>query len=171
VAFSSSALRPGGWIEFQELNALPKCDDDTMPESDPVAHIYELAGKAFTKFGCDVLLPSKLEGLLREAGFENIHCQVKKVPIGVWAKDKTMRLIGMYQRTAVQEILPSLAGRPFEALGLSNAESQIRVALARKGLGDSTVHRYFDYYFWYAQKPLGAKSEGEGAGTTATSGW
>lgn len=124
-----------------------------MPPNDPVKYMYDLAGQAFTKFGMNVTLPKDLEPLLRDAGFENIQCVVKKVPIGVWARDKTLRLIGMYQKEAVSELMPALAGRPFTALGMSKAESDVTLAYARKGLNDTNVHRYFMYYFWFAQRP------------------
>lgn len=150
----ASALKPGGWIEFQELNGEPMCDDGTMSPDDPVARIYNLAHESFQHFGMDTTMASKLEPLLAGAGFEDIQCKVKKVPIGVWAKDKTLRLVGLYQKMAVIDLIPAFAGRAFPALGMSQIESQVLLALARKGLEDVDVHRYFCYYFWYAQKPL-----------------
>jgi len=129
------------------------CDDGTILPDDPVKALYDLAAQAFLKFGMNVTVTSELEPLLREAGFENIHCVVKKVPIGPWAKDKTLRLVGKYQELAVQDIIPTFAGRPFEALGMSQTESQVMLAMARKGLADLSIHRYFNYYFWFAQKP------------------
>ena len=126
-----------------------------MLPDDPVKRMYDLAGEAFSTFGMNTTLPANLEPLLRAAGFENIQCHVKKVPIGVWAKDKTLRLVGMYQKLAVVDIMPTFAGRPFEALGMSQVESQVVLAMARKALEDTEVHRYFNYYFWYAQKPGG----------------
>ncbi|KAG6138398.1 hypothetical protein E4U35_008367 [Claviceps purpurea] len=156
-AFES--LRPGGWIEFQEFLPTVLCDDGTMPDDDPVKVLYEKIERSFEKFGLRVTLPPKLEPYLREAGFENIHCQIMKVPIGPWAKDNTMRIIGLYQKLSVREVMPSLSGRPFQALGMSEAEIEVTIAMARKGLEDPNVHRYFNYYFWYAQKP--ASSVGE----------
>lgn len=124
-----------------------------MPDNDPVKYLYEIGDRAFTQFGMNVTAPKGMEPLLRDAGFENIQCIVKKVPIGPWARDKTLRVIGMYQRIAVQDLMPALAGRPFTALGMSQVESQVTLAHARKGLADNSVHRYFKYYFWFAQKP------------------
>ncbi|KAK3307401.1 S-adenosyl-L-methionine-dependent methyltransferase [Chaetomium strumarium] len=146
------SLKPGGWIELQELCAEVLCDDNSMPEDDPVKYLYEVAYRAFAQFGMDVRLPKVLEPLLRDAGFENIQCIVKKVPIGPWARDKTLRVIGMYQKMAVQELLPALGGRPFSALGLSQVEIQATLGRARHGLADMSVHRYFRYFFWFAQK-------------------
>ncbi|KAG5974976.1 hypothetical protein E4U55_007915 [Claviceps digitariae] len=150
-AFES--LRPGGWIELQELQGIPLCDDGTMPDDDPVKCLYDTAGSAYEKFGMSTTLPAELEPFLREAGFENIHCQIMKVPIGPWAKDRTMRVVGLYQKMAVLDFLPTLSGRPFKALGMSDAEGEVAIAMARKGLDNANAHRYFNYYFWYAQKP------------------
>lgn len=127
-----------------------------MPDDDPLKYLYELAAKAFKKFGMDVLIPRHLEPLLRAAGFVNVQCVPKKVPIGVWARDKTLRLVGLYQKLAISDIMNALAGRPLEALGLSDTERQVTVAHARRALDDAKVHRYMPYYFWYAQKPDGA---------------
>lgn len=148
------SLKPGGWIELQELSGEPLCDDGTMPDDDPVKHLYALAGQAFRKFGMNVTLPKDLRPMLEEAGFTNIQCVIKKVPIGVWARDKTLRVIGLYQKEAVREILPVIGGRPFAALGMSQAEIELTIALARKGLDNTNVHRYFHYYFWFAQRPF-----------------
>ncbi|KAG6007144.1 hypothetical protein E4U21_006328 [Claviceps maximensis] len=147
------SLRPGGWVELQELQGIPLCDDGTMPEDDPVKCLYDTAGRAYEKFGMSTTLPAELEPLLREAGFVKIHCQIMKVPIGPWAKDRTKRVIGLYQKMAVLDFLPTLPGRPFKALGMSDAEAQVAIAMARKGLDNANAHRYFNYYFWYAQKP------------------
>ncbi|KFY48756.1 hypothetical protein V495_01056 [Pseudogymnoascus sp. VKM F-4514 (FW-929)] len=147
------SLRPGGWIELQELHGHPYCDDGTMGSDDPFKRLYDLAGQAYQKFGMSTSLPAQLEPLLLDAGFQNVHCKVMKVPIGTWAKDKTMRLIGLYQKTAVGDFISTLGGRPFAALGMSEEEAQVTLAFARKALNDPSVHRYFNYYFWYAQKP------------------
>lgn len=149
----SRSLRPGGWIEFQELHGHPYCDDDTMKSDDPFKVLYDIAGQAYQTLGLSTSLPAELEPMLLAAGFENIHCKVMKVPIGTWAKDKTLRLVGLYQKTAVSDFISTLAGRPFKALGLSEEEAQVRLAFARQALDDPAIHRYFNYYYWYAQKP------------------
>ncbi|KAG6056188.1 hypothetical protein E4U17_002431 [Claviceps sp. LM77 group G4] len=150
-AFKS--LRPGGWIELQEYEATPMCDDGTMPDDDAVKQLYELVDRSFEKFGLKANLAPQLGTYLEKAGFEDIRCQVMKVPIGPWTKDKTMRIIGQYQKSVIVDGLPFLAGRPFQALGMSDAEIEATIAKARKHLHDPKVHRYLNYYFWYAQKP------------------
>ncbi|KAG6156724.1 hypothetical protein E4U37_008271 [Claviceps purpurea] len=140
-------LRPGDWVELQDFQPVPLCDDGTMPDDDRVKHALDLTERAFEKFGMRSMLPAELEPYLREAGLENIHCKIFKVPIGPWAKDHLMRVVDLYQRLAVMEILPSMSGRLFHALEMSEAEVEVAIAMVRKGLNDPNVHRYFNYYF------------------------
>ncbi|KAG6019802.1 hypothetical protein E4U40_006662 [Claviceps sp. LM458 group G5] len=77
-----------------------------MSDDDPLKYLYE------RQQGSKDKLPLNLGSYLREAGFENIHCQFMKVPIGQWAKDRAMRIVGQYPKMAVVELLPAYAGRP-----------------------------------------------------------
>lgn len=128
-----------------------------MGDYDAFRRLYEIARDAYGTLGMSTTVAAELGPLLRDAGFANVHCRVLKVPIGVWARDETMRLIGLYQKMAVAEFISTFAGRPFEALGIPAAEAQLALALARRALDDAAVHRYFNYYFWYAQKPARAR--------------
>ncbi|KAG6245568.1 hypothetical protein E4U23_005259 [Claviceps purpurea] len=72
---------------------------------------------------------------------------------------KAMEKLGMRAKLAA-ELEPYLheAGCPlgrrlFEALEIPEAEVEVTLAMAREGLEDPDVHRYFNFYFWYAQKP------------------
>ncbi|KAG6107599.1 hypothetical protein E4U14_004090 [Claviceps sp. LM454 group G7] len=64
------SLRPGGWIELQEMLTKSLCDDGTMPDDDPVKYLCETATRAFEKCGMKTTLAPNLEPHLREAGFE-----------------------------------------------------------------------------------------------------
>ncbi|KAG6039314.1 hypothetical protein E4U39_007728 [Claviceps sp. Clav50 group G5] len=95
LSHAYESLRPGGWIELQELQPTPLCDDGTMPDDDPLKYLYERLESTYGYFGFKDKLPLNLGSYLREAGFENIHCQIMKVPIGQrasrhgpWAKDR-----------------------------------------------------------------------------------
>ncbi|KAH6657156.1 S-adenosyl-L-methionine-dependent methyltransferase [Truncatella angustata] len=146
-------LRPGGWIEFQELHAWPQCDDGTMPPDDPVAAFYKLVVESFAKLGLDIHAPAKLDKSLADAGFTNVQCVVKKVPIGSWARDRRLRLIGHYLKLVIQDFLPALANKPFAALGLNQVERELWRSAAFKALDDMSAHRYWNFYFWSGQKP------------------
>jgi hypothetical protein len=146
-------IKPGGWIEFQELHPWPQCDDGTMPPEDPVAGFYKLVGEAFGKLRLDVHAPVKLDKPLAEAGFTNVQCVVKKIPIGIWARDRRLRLVGHYLKLVIQDFLPALANKPFTTLGLNEVERELWRSAASKALDDMSAHRYWNFYFWSGQKP------------------
>ena len=123
-----------------------------MADDDPVKRFYELTDEAFSKFNMNIHEPREIGRYLEAAGFRNIRCVVKKVPIGPWARDPTLRIVGWYMKTAIETVLPSVAGKPFEALGMSLEERTLWPAVVRKSLNDATRHRYCHYYFWCAQK-------------------
>ena len=79
-------LKPGGWIEIQELGGQALCDDDTMPEDYSVNKFLDRCQEALCKFGADFRAGNKLQEPLEKAGFTNITCKKLKVPIGPWAK-------------------------------------------------------------------------------------
>lgn len=86
-------LKPGGWIEIQELGGQALCDDGTMPEGDAysVNKFLDRCQEALGKFGADFRAGNKLQGPLEKAGFTNITCRKLKVPIGPWAKVRPSR--------------------------------------------------------------------------------
>ncbi|GAB1319386.1 Helix-turn-helix, Psq [Madurella fahalii] len=145
-------LKPGGWIEFQDPHGMPFSDDGTMGENDVLKQFYELCVQAMAKFGMNLNLGTKVGEYLERAGFINVTCIRKKLPIGTWPRDKTMRLIGLYVRENMYQSLPSL-GKAFANLGMSETEREAFAAKVRESAEDARLHRYYNYYFWYAQKP------------------
>ncbi|KAI0004044.1 S-adenosyl-L-methionine-dependent methyltransferase [Xylariaceae sp. FL0662B] len=152
-------LRPGGWMEWQEQHCAFQCDDGTLcAATDGAAGFYALAHAAFAKLGFDAHLAAHLRAPLEAAGFRDVRCVVKKVPVGPWARDPTLRLAGLYLRTIIREFVPVCAARPLAVLGLGAAEREAWRAKAVRALDDMSVHRYWNVYFWYGQKPFEAAS-------------
>ncbi|KAM7214214.1 Trans-aconitate 2-methyltransferase [Rhypophila decipiens] len=146
-------LKPGGWIEFQESHGLPQCDDGTMnPETDFATQYYNLCQEAMSKFGMDLSIGASVGKYLTKAGFVNVSVIKKKAPLGTWPKDKTMRLIGLYTREIALHSIRSM-DKPFANLGLNEMEREVWGAKMWAAVKDNRVHRYYSYYFWYAQKP------------------
>ncbi|KAK0620169.1 S-adenosyl-L-methionine-dependent methyltransferase [Immersiella caudata] len=146
-------LKPGGYIEFQEPHGVALCDDGTMSETDDVLRqFYDLCTQALGKFGMDLNVVDKVGEYLSRAGFTNITCERRKIPVGTWPRDKTQRLIGLYVRETAEHSLSALS-KAFANLGMSVTEREVWSAKVRETLRDNSIHRYYYYYFWYAQKP------------------
>ncbi|ELQ39789.1 hypothetical protein OOU_Y34scaffold00484g3 [Pyricularia oryzae Y34] len=146
-------IRPGGWIELQDMHAFPQCDDNTMKPDDFLLGFYKLVHQSFNARGMDHRnRPKEMKSYLQQAGFTNIKCIVKKTPVGPWAKGDQLQRIGECMKYAIYDLLPSLV-KPLEAIEISRIEAEVWFVKVRKTLEDNSIHRYFNYYFWYAQKP------------------
>jgi hypothetical protein len=77
------------------------------------------------------------------------------VPIGIWAKDRRLKELGLYQREhlilSFESYTPGLLGR---VLGWSKEEYQILIAEANREARDPKLHLYNVFRFIYGRKPM-----------------
>lgn len=154
----SRHLKPEGWIEFQEFEFFPASEDNSITSSPE--HPYHFLDfmkfhkQAMTALGADVTGVTKLQSELAAAGFSNIKEEVFKCPLGIWPKDKRLRLVGLYLRESILDGLAGMAGRPFSAgLGWGKEEIEVFLAKVRTSLKDGSRHTYLPFRVLYAQKP------------------
>jgi hypothetical protein len=131
------------------------CDDGTMPVDHPLAVFWDKFQAAMKNFGPELRITPRIGQLMEEAGFVNIQKKVFKVPVGTWPADKTMRLIGHFMRLVTGDLLGAAGGKPFQSLGMSEAEIQVFLSTVRKALANDQVHCYARFYVWSGQKPGG----------------
>ncbi|KAK5654028.1 hypothetical protein OQA88_7706 [Cercophora sp. LCS_1] len=74
-------LKPGGWIELQELEC-PFVEEDGKETA--TIRFMRLWGEGAAKLGLDLALPRRLDGLLRDAGFEEVGGTWHNLPVGGW---------------------------------------------------------------------------------------
>ncbi|KDN67075.1 putative methyltransferase domain-containing protein [Colletotrichum sublineola] len=147
-------MRPGAWVELQDVDGQVHCDDGTMPSDWPLVRFTNHLVEAFAKFGTNSHAAVFGRQYLEEAGFVNIQHNTVKLPYGTWPKDKTKRLIGMYYRTACEEFFPAVGAIHFEMLGWSKVEREVLFAQCRNAMRDPNVHAYGMMHFWSGQKPV-----------------
>jgi hypothetical protein len=135
--------KPGGWVEFQELHYYPHCDDETMDKPTAFQKFLKLVRDGVANLGSDLNGVANLHNQVTEAGFINVKEDVLKLPIGIWPKNKTLKLAGLYWRTAILDGLMSVAKRPIgKGLGWSTQEIELLLVDVRKCLMDSSIHSY-----------------------------
>ncbi|KAL7818341.1 S-adenosyl-L-methionine-dependent methyltransferase [Trichoderma gracile] len=149
-------IRPGGWVEIQDVDGDVHTDDDTVPDDWPLKRFTEFMLEAFAKFGTNAHAAVFGGQYLAEAGFVNIQHNYIKLPYGTWPKDKIMRLVGMYYRTACEEFFPAVGAIHFPMLGWDKAEMEVFFMQCRQAMRDPTVHAYGKMHFWSGQKPYDA---------------
>ncbi|ODA76160.1 hypothetical protein RJ55_08443 [Drechmeria coniospora] len=145
-------VRNGGWVEFQEVIPQIHCDDGTMAPDDPLRIFYDSAVQGLRAFGCDPMRTTELEDILDRAGFTNIRCVVKRIPIGTWPRDKHLKTLGLFMKTIILDSLDALAAKPLAALNIPHYERIELVRLVRRSLEDKNIHRYVNCCFCYGQK-------------------
>ena len=129
----------------------PRCDDGTMPADDPLLRFSKMLAEALEEMGGDLHKCANLRAPLTRMGFTNIQLVKKKVPIGTW--DARHRVAGKFLQESMIDFIPAATGKLFEMLGIGENERALWAAHTRKAMLDKKVHRYYNFYFWTAQKP------------------
>ena len=81
-------LKPGGWVELQDVDGAVHCDDGTLPADWPLVRFCDVMVEAFAKMGTSSHAAMFGGKYLEEAGFTNIQHRTAKLPYGTWPKDK-----------------------------------------------------------------------------------
>ncbi|KAF9870184.1 TAM domain methyltransferase [Colletotrichum karsti] len=148
------ALKPGGWIELQDLVWDFACDDGTVGPDYTPKKTVELLDEALTKFGMDLNAGEKFGGWIADAGFVNTIHDKKKVPVGTWPRDPHMKAIGNYCRAVNYDSLGGITNVPFtKGLGWSQLEIEVFLIQVRKDLTNNAFHPYHHYHSFSGQKP------------------
>lgn len=80
--------KPGGWAEFQDFDLTYYSEDGSLREDQNISKWYTTLLNAISEFGRDPCPGPKLEGWMKDAGFEGVQHEKLRLPIGPWAKDK-----------------------------------------------------------------------------------
>ena len=98
---------------------------------------------------------AKLVAGVGAAGFLDVTEIRLKCPVGIWPKDRTLRLTGLYWRTAIMDGLNGLANRSY-GKGLKWSRGAIEVFLVdvRKSVMDTSKHTYFPLDVVYGQNSV-----------------
>ncbi|MCJ1276044.1 hypothetical protein MMC21_003849 [Puttea exsequens] len=139
------ATEPGGWAEFQDFDVTYYSEDGSMkPEHEVQQWITRLIDAA-VKFGRDPCPGSKIEGWMREVGFENVQHEKYRLPIGPWPKDKHLKSIGAWNLVQVEDGLEGFTLRLYtQFLGWKTDEVHVHLAKVRQDLRNPKIHIQFD---------------------------
>ncbi|OTB02713.1 hypothetical protein M426DRAFT_193069 [Hypoxylon sp. CI-4A] len=150
---SLSHLKPKGWIEIQDFGGILKCDDKTLAPGSLLTQFFEMTTEGLSKRGIRWPIANDMEKILRDAGFVNIQCKKFKCPIGTWPKARKLRLVGLYLKSVVADLMDALAPIIFPLLSKSLQQMDEFLMGAHNELQTTNAHIYLDYFFWYAQRP------------------
>jgi ubiquinone/menaquinone biosynthesis C-methylase UbiE len=88
------ALKPGGWLEINEVALSVYCDDGTFPEDTASVKWAHWFDEACIKLGRPVPKLEQYKPRFEQAGFVDVQERVRKRPTNDWPKDPRMKEIG-----------------------------------------------------------------------------
>jgi hypothetical protein len=137
-------LKPGGWMESQELYSKLQCAE-AMPPDYPLLQWSELQDKAAHNMGRPLRIADKLKRWYREAGFVDVHEEVFSLPVGLWPKEGRAHMFGKFCSWIMYWALHGWSIEHFvTGLGYTPAEVQVYLAHVRNSLMDESVHAYYN---------------------------
>lgn len=140
-------MRPGGWIELQDVLTLT-ADDDTFcldPPSGALATWWASAVEAFEIMGRSMMAAKDHKRRLEAAGFVDVREMVFKWPLNTWPRDKRYKELGLWSSENTQDALEAIAMAPLtRALKWTVEEVQLLLVGARKDIKDKRIHAYWD---------------------------
>ncbi|KAL3422992.1 methyltransferase domain-containing protein [Phlyctema vagabunda] len=147
--------KPGGWVEFHDFDMKFYSTDGTFVEnSAPDVWTREIV-EGIKKIGREPEPGPKLEGWVRDAGFENVFHQVLPIPVGPWPKDRRLKEIGACDLSMFLEGLEGISLRVLTmASGWSSEEVLAFLPGVRRDLKNRRIHALHNFHVVFAQKPL-----------------
>ncbi|KAF5510897.1 Secondary metabolism regulator LAE1 [Colletotrichum siamense] len=119
-------LKPGGWIELRDMKWTFDCDDRSMPSDCTLPKFTSLVREGLEKFGVELFAADHHIERLEAAGYVNQVNDTKKLPVGPWAKENDLKIIGRYSQAAVYDGLHANTIAPLtRGLGWSSTEVEI----------------------------------------------
>lgn len=126
IARAFHHLKPGGWLECQEVPGMPHCDDGTMPpDYDWLKWTLELYNSSRLA-NRQVDVGEQLKDWMREVGFVDVHEAVFKIPLNGWPKDTRLKHVGMlWQRNLLDGLQGFSLGFFSKHLGKTQEEIEV----------------------------------------------
>jgi hypothetical protein len=84
---ASRAIKPGGWVEFQDWD-LDLTSDDGTSKGTMIEKYFREVLNGFGELGYNTGPGRFLKGWVEEAGFVDVDFRQYRVPVGLWPKDR-----------------------------------------------------------------------------------
>ena len=138
------ALQPGGIIECQDGDFMTYSEDGSTRGS--WLEKWNTDFVAAAKQGGRIVQPGlQLETWIREAGFEDVHHERLRIPVGIWPKDKQLKEVGAFNLVQLREGVEGFSMALFtRVLNWSSDEVQVLLSKVRKDLDNRNIHAQND---------------------------
>ena len=86
-------------------------------------------------------------------GFINVRRKTYNVPIGGWAKEQRLRVIGRLMKEVCNDLCVAMSARPFIEYGMEEREREELRDSVKAALNDRTAHAQMTIHVIIGQKP------------------
>ena len=146
------SIKPGGYLEMQDVNYALKTDDG-CGEKSSVMKWSQLLVEAYGKLERPAEIASRYKTLMEEAGFVDVVEILYKWPINNWPKDPEYKEIGSWTYANVLQGMQGFTMAPFtRALGWSREDVEVFLMDVRKELKSTKNHIYWPIHIVYGRK-------------------
>ncbi|KKA17873.1 TAM domain methyltransferase [Rasamsonia emersonii CBS 393.64] len=154
-------LKPGGYLEWHEIDLKCRCDDGSMPPENPdgfseyAFHDWMELQERAARTGehrRQFRIAHRLADWLREVGYVDVEDRVVKVPLNPWPKDPRLKTIGSWYETNWLDALSGYSYKPFLSLGWSKPEIEVFLVSVRKCISNRHYHVYHNFHRVTARK-------------------
>lgn len=145
-------LKPGGYIEMQEIHCPAGCTDATSIPTPDFIRWSEGMVEAGQHVGLDFAAPKKMDRLLQEAGFEDIKIQWQNWPVGTWAKGRRNKDIGHLWGEDLCEVTRSTSALFTRVLGWKQEEFGVFAAKCANEIRGHEKHMWIEMCFAHGRK-------------------
>ncbi|KAF8246582.1 S-adenosyl-L-methionine-dependent methyltransferase [Wilcoxina mikolae CBS 423.85] len=150
-------IKPGGYIELQEISGELHCDDGTMKPDNPIKIYLDTLAEAMIKSG----RPAAANGAamkedLEDAGFVDVQVKVYNQPLGPWPKNERLKRIGAMMLLSSETMFSAYGMVAFtRILGMSAEEAERLCTEGKRAVRNKNYHTYNHFYVVYGRKPEG----------------
>ncbi|KAI8158318.1 Secondary metabolism regulator LAE1 [Colletotrichum sp. SAR 10_70] len=138
-------LNPGGYLELNDIDAVPLSDDGTLTEDTNLMKSVRLWHEGLAGLGRHFQEFSRFKDALAKVGFEDVHIKRYRWPTNGWPKDKKHKELGIWN---LENIAPHWDGfimAPLtRALGWTKEDVLALGKDARRDFADRSIHAYFN---------------------------
>ncbi|EPE08876.1 umta methyltransferase family protein [Ophiostoma piceae UAMH 11346] len=147
-------LAPGGYFEMQVVFPRFDSDDGTHVQAEDAQFWMKNICEGAGKFGKPLDAAPEWFETAKAAGFVDVQKETRKIPIGAWPRDPTLKEIGRFQMIQEQQVIDSYTPGIFShVLGWTNEEITVLISKVKKDLTNPAYHLYIPAYFFWGKKP------------------
>lgn len=144
-------LKPGGWVEFQDLT--PEASSQDGSSRGTALELYGASIiKGLGRMGRDATRIRYLNDMLQSLGFEDIKSISRPCPMGSWPSEPKWKYVGHCMDRNINRGLGASV-KLLTAAGLTVAEATELGVGVQKELKYGLVHSYLPFFVVYAKKP------------------